>query len=744
MQKIAVEVDQPAPLWQWLLPPALISIIGFLFYLPSVRYNFQFDDLASIHKFFNIRHNTLSNLFFHCSRWISYWLNSVHYSIGKFNPFSYRLFNITLHITTSILIFYLLMILLSQIRKQTFFSKNKLLLAFSTAALFALHPVQTQTVSYVIQGQLEGLACFFMVLMSLIFIWSQLTKNAITQYGLIALLFAIGALSCGSKEIVIVTPLLLLLIDWFFIAQGDYKKIIARWWIYVVLGLIITICLAIFLRPAYFFNILSLKHEAINNIGNVLTEKPSDKIRSLPFFISQFKVILHYLFIFIWPFNISVEYDWVMVRSFFDWDCILPFFFLCGITAVLYSLLRKDKLSPIVFGALWFFIVLAPRSTIIPSSELMSDYKTYGGSMGLLLLLAAALIYGVQKLVDLIQHPDPEKQQYLKFAVITLSLIPVGVTTLERNKVWRSGIDFWENILKNAPDKARAYNNYGVALSEAGRFADSIPYYLKAIKMDQQYPDPVNNVAVAYAQTGNIDKGIQFLKESIRIQPNYPEGYNNLASFFIQKGEYDQAEKMLAVALHLRPHYGKAYYNLGKLHFSKGNMEKAYEAFKAACTKADLDNEAGFDTFAKVCMNMGKFDEAIAAYQQIIKLNPSVDNIVSLANALHLANKLPEALTCYTQAQKLNPADPRIAYNIGETYSKLNKPREALQYFFQAKQLNYNQPNLPLRVAWCMRMLGRTEEATSILNQMLSQQLPENIKTIAQNELNAIKQSTLS
>src|SRR3990172_9453831 len=156
--------------WQVTIPALILSCLSFAFYYPSVRYDFQFDDIINIQKFYSIRMNTLWSLFMASSRWISYWINSIHYKIGKFDPYTYRLFNITAHTITGILVYFFIVCALSRFSKKTFLYQNRLLIAIATAGLFMLHPVQTQTVSYVIQGQLEGLATLFTVAMCLVFI----------------------------------------------------------------------------------------------------------------------------------------------------------------------------------------------------------------------------------------------------------------------------------------------------------------------------------------------------------------------------------------------------------------------------------------------------------------------------------------------------------------------------------------------------------------------------------------------
>lgn len=719
------------------IPPCILSILAALFYKASLSYSFQFDDLANITKLYSIRNSTFSQLFFQSSRWISYWLNTIHYKIGKFNPFSYRLFNVMSHTLTSVIIFYLFYWALSGLKRKTFFSDNAFLISFCSAILFLLHPVQTQTVSYVIQGQLEGLAGFFIVSIAFLFLLASRATNFFLKTFLMALIFLLAILSCGTKEIAIMSPFLLFVFDWFFIAQGSTASIKSRWLFYCLYTATIFGIYLYFLKPSFFINLFGFKLEARNNIGNILTEKVSDKILPFHFFISQFKVILHYLFIFIWPFNISVEYDWKLVKGFFALDCFLPFVILCFMIGIIIKALRSNRSNLSVFGIIWFLVSIAPRSSFIPSSELLTDYKTYTGSIGIAFMLAL----GVVKLYRfLVAHA--KSYQILKYKkevdciILLLFALPLGLLTYQRNKVWSSGENFWANIIENAPGKARAYNNYAVALSEKGLYKESIPYYKKAIEMDGTYPDPLNNLAVAFSFVGDLDKAIEALRRSIMIQPMYPEAYNNLASFLITKKEYDQAEKALHYALQLRPYYGKAYFNLGKVHLFRDEQEKAFECFKNACTKADLDNETGFQLYAHMAMKLKKYSDAAFAYNKMVELQPTKENIFNCAHALHLNDNFEQAIVVYKKLLNAYPQERNAWYNLGESYLKVNNPQQALDAFQQAKALGHTLPNLPLRMAYCHKLLNNISQTKEILYEVLKQpSMPDQYKIVAQNEL---------
>jgi len=443
-------------LWFYIIPPVFLATLTAFFYKSSLHYAFQFDDVANITKHFSIRHQTLGRLFLKSTRWISYWLNSIHYSIGQFDPFSYRVGNVIIHTTNGLLIFFILFLALKNLKQKNFFSDNAFPVSFFTAILFLLHPVQTQTVSYVIQGQLEGLAALTTLSMILCFFTLTQAKHTATKYFFTLCLFAFGVLSCGTKEIAIISPALILLFDWFFIAQGEWSSLKKRMYLHAALFLFIFSMYLYFLKPAFFTSILGMKKVAHNNIGNVITQNPKDVITPVMFFRSQFKVIVHYLWMFIWPFNISVEYDWVISKGILHPDSFFPLLALVGIGSAIVKLLKKNSTHLVGFGALWFALCIAPRSSIIPSPELLVDYKTYLASLGWLFILASAGVWFIhyllraQTFLPAILSPKRHGMHVAGFMIA----MTLGFMTINRNTVWRSGLDFWGNIIKKCSGKS--------------------------------------------------------------------------------------------------------------------------------------------------------------------------------------------------------------------------------------------------------------------------------------------------
>lgn len=730
--KIVETLIAPLPWYGYIIPPSVLAIVTFLFYFPSRNYEFQFDDIANITKLYDIRNTRFWDHFFTGPRWICRWLNSIHYSIGKFEPYSYRMGNIVQHTILGIIIFYFVLLALRNLKQQSLFKDNALSIATLTAMFFLLHPVQTQTVSYVIQGKLEGVATFLIICMALCF-WVAFTTKSKAISALMQLLyFVIAAFACGSKEIVIMAPLLVMLVDWFFVAQGSLESIRSRWLFHLCSCATVYGLYLYFLKPEYFTSVLSLSHHVRNNLGNVITETPLQNITPGVYLISEFKVILHYLWIFIWPFNMSVEYDWVLSKSLFAPDSFFPLIALVTIGYLVYRILTKNKINLYAFGIIWFMLCIAPRSTIIPSAELIVDYKTYAASFGWLFVLSCGIVWLVTFATELIQSRSPIHKLAIQGPLVVLFMLGLGYSTMDRNTVWRSGLDFWGNMLKNAPGKARIHNNYGVELSQKlQKYHESIPYFQHAISMDKYYPDPHNNLAVVYAYLNRLDDAIKEMKEGLRINPNYAEGYNNIAAFYLQKGSYDAAEQYLKNALRIRPNYGKAFFNLSRVYSEQGKNDLAIVQLKNACTKADLDNSFGFSVYARFALDNKYFEDAIFAYNKLIELEPNnLDHYFCLGNAYNLGGKLEDAIKTYEYAHAKAPHDIRLISNLGDTYFKLKDYTKALSYF---EQVDLNQaPQLAIHIADCYLQLGNINQSKSILEKLIALPVKQDFKDSAQ------------
>jgi tetratricopeptide (TPR) repeat protein len=739
--------------WYYISAALTLVLATILAYLPSLHYPFQFDDLGSIVHYFGIRNQTFHDLFFSGSRWISYWLNTVYYSIGAFDPFSYRVGNLIIHIGNGLLIFFTLLmalkatapkstspnstalkpISLTNLISTSWFSANAFYISITTSLLFLLHPVQTQTVSYVIQGQLEGLATLCILSMVLCLIFFVHAQSWFGKMSSATALCLSAALSTGTKEIAIISPLLLLLVDWFFLARLRAKSdktvleqhnnksikglaktdsldedetkttknkrrnaatefdipgnvisnIRSRLWLYALITAIVITCYLYFLKPAFFIEIFGFHKVIRNNTGNVVTQDPHQMIGPWIYCISEFKAIVHYLWMFIWPFNISVEYDDALCRSFFAFNCLAPLALLITLATATLALLRKNSKNPVAFGMLWFALCIAPRSTLIPSNELIVDYKTYLASFGLLLVITIALVFFIQALAYFLQVRFSRIQPRWAFIAGALMLATaLGYATIQRNTVWSSGLMFWKNIVDNTPNKARVQNNYGVELSSSKNYKAAIKHFKKAIALDKNYADPYVNLASIFSRHKRYDEAIICAKKSITIDPRCDTSYHSLSVSYIQKKKYALAEKYAQQALAISPRYGEAYGDLARIYLDQNKPEIAWGYLKKACTQASLDTPVGFNAFAQVSMRLKKYDDAIWAFNKLLALNPLFPEAqINVANAYFLSNQFVQAEEQYKKLLNGSAFDAFIYYNLGKAAFGQKQYAKALSYY---------------------------------------------------------------
>lgn len=721
--------------WQVLLPPSILVLLTTFFYYFSLNYPFQFDDIANITKKFAIRFDDPLERWWTNSRWLGDWMNRRNFDIGRFEPFYYRMFNLSIHIFSGIIVFYLVKSLCECLKEKTFFVNNATFIAFVSAGLFLLHPVQTQAISYVIQARIEGLATFFILSVILCFVKMSSSKSVLVK-GLLGLLtFVVGLLACGTKEIVIVTPFLLVLVDWFFISQEQWSSFKSRLWFHVVFSAYIIGLMLHYLSPKFATDAITCSVVTGNNRGNILTPDPYDIITPFQFFISEFKVILHYLWMFVWPFGISVEYDWIAVKSFWSGEVLFPLIALLILVGFAFYFVSKKSYTFFSFGLFWFFISIAPRATIIPSPELVCDYKTYLASVGWLFVFAVVIVAVVNWILQFVKFPaEFVYVKYAPLATFSVLLLGLGVSTYNRNLIWSTCVGFWEDNIKKAPLKARAHNNYGVALSEAGRIDESIKSYLRAIELDKHYSDPLSNLAVAYSLKEETDKAIESLKAAINLCPNYPEALNNLGTLFIKKKQYEDAEKALSRAIELRPYYGKAWYNLGRLYLEQNQEEKAWCYFKKA-VEGDLDNADGFFTFGQMSLKMKKYEEAVQAFQAVIKGGVENENVwFNLANSYFMLKQYDQAQAIYEKLIKKNPLEGRYIFNLAEAMFAKNNFMAAFELFKKSTALPQPIPQAFFRITHCLEKMNKYDEAKAHLADLEKINAPDEFKKIIGNE----------
>ena len=368
-----------------LIAVSLIAILTLIVYSNTFHASFHFDDTPQIVENYQIRN--LDNLLdiLKGQRGLAMATFAINYAIGGLNVMGYHIVNLTIHIMNGIMVYFLVFITLHGVLGTDLKSVPKAKrIAIYTALLFAVHPIQTQAVTYIVQ-RMEILASMFMLIALLLFIKAVKTSMITMRvflYGIIAVSYILGFY---SKEIAITLPALVFIYDYCFLAEGDFKKIMARMPLYFVL-----------LAMLAFFTTRTLTG---------LQETPGESasagfgvqsITSNEYLFTQFNVIWTYLRLLILPINQNLDYDYPVAKSIFELPTFLSF---VGILLILVSAFYL--LTPyasrfthygrlIAFFILWFFVILSPTSSFIPIIDVIFEHRLYLASVGFFVLLSLA------------------------------------------------------------------------------------------------------------------------------------------------------------------------------------------------------------------------------------------------------------------------------------------------------------------------------------------------------------------
>lgn len=700
---------------------------------------FQFDDISNITKNFSIRDLNVSSQFMIHTRWFGEMINRLTFRIGNFEPFYYRVFNLLIHLSSGLACFALAHLICTRQRVSQFVKDSASFVSHAVFGLFLLHPVQSQTVSYVIQAGLEGVAAFLVLLSIYSFFRSFDQVEAASQRFWFILSQVLVFLACSTKETAVVAPFLALLIDLFWISDFSWKELkprLVRYLIYFSLTLLIV---TFFLKPSFVSEALSFGATTFNNRGNIVTSVPMQKISAYSYLISQFRIILHYLTIFFIPTNLCVVYNYPLIQSFLSWQPVVSLLVLLGLGLGSVASIKREKWRPLGFGYFWFMVALAPRASIVPCAELTCDYKTYLSSFGMFWAMAFLMI----RLFDIVS-PGVRKEAVLerekkRDVFLGFILAACAILTFQRNKIWSDPIMFWVDMVEKNPGKARPLNNLGVSLTEAERYDEAVECYQKAIELDKYYPDPLSNLAVVYSTKEDYSKAIMCLHRALEIVPNYPEAYNNLAALYVKTKEVDRAIPLLEKAISLRSFYGKAHFNLGRCYYEKKEYGKAWESFKNA-TLGDLDNLEGFMALGQISLVAQNYQEAVDSFNKVVKIGGgTVDNWFNLANAYNLNGEMSQAEDIYKMLLSKSLSDYRVQYNLAETLFAQKKYSQAYEYFDAFSKDYTKAPQALFRAACCLEHIYGLDKAGEYLEKYKDLEFPENVKEVLKKELGRIR-----
>jgi len=519
-----------------------IIIFTFLIYRTSLNGEFlNYDDTNNVSENVLIRHLSLATLpqyFTHSTLYMYTPLTFISYAIdfklwGQ-DPWHFKLTNLVLHLLNILLIY---IIAIKLLKKQ--------FPAFLVTILFAIQPINADTVSW-ISARSNLLATFFFLL-AMIFYFNYTKKNSPGFYALSIVSFILATL---SKNSVLMLPLILLLIDRLLQRKLNFRLIAEK-----IPFLVISIIMG--LIALYFRTDTGSTHSLVHY--------------SLPdrFFMICYS-ILAYIVKSVIPYHLSEVYEYPAKIN--GW---LPILFyispvvLAGII-ILLSRIRTIR-QGILFGVLFFFINIIITQVAQLEDGFMANRYAYLPDFGTYFIIAVVV------------HHYYSNSAKLKNALL-ISFIPVliiySLMTYRRSQVWVNTSTLFEHAVKKSPGSAFAWNNLGIAKYFKNDVDGALSDYNKAIALNPEYAEAYYNRGLIFYDIHDYNKAMDDYTNAIGMNSNF-------ASCFTARGilEMDVFSKdTLALmdynkAIAINPELAQAYYNRGILMLRMNDQNNACKDF---------------------------------------------------------------------------------------------------------------------------------------------------------------------
>jgi len=550
----------------------LLVFLGISIYCNILKSPFQFDDISFIVENPNIR--DVSNLLliwkFMPTRFMDFFSLALNYHFAKLDVFSYHLFNLSLHLMVSMLVFWLVQLIFSTpIMAKDKLKSYKKEFALFISLIFLVHPLQTESVTYIHQRStcLAGLFYLFTLCLYVTArLWEPDKKLRIQRRIFYFIAYIVALAGMFTRESTITLPLAMLLFELYFLRTGKQIK-----WRSAVpfLTTLFVIPITMFLTKP-----ITLLH--IQRLG-------AAPIKGWYYFLTQLNVKITYLRLFFFPLKQNFDYDYPISRHLFGLPTLINLVVLILILAVAVKIFRRYKL--LSFAILWFFLTLLPESSFIPQPDVIFEHRLYLSLMGFSIFFVGCMYY-----IFLVRN------RKLLLTSLILIVIAFSVLTIKRNTVWRSEISLWDDTVSKSPGKARPYNERGNAYASKGLYTQAITDFNKAIEIDSKIrPDLQNplhsyyilarvyyNRANVYQKIGSLEQAVSDYSRSIEINSINPRAYNNRATVYTRRNEYDQAILGFSQAIQSDANFILAYSNRATLYMQRHKYLEAISDFSKA------------------------------------------------------------------------------------------------------------------------------------------------------------------
>jgi tetratricopeptide (TPR) repeat protein len=534
------------------------------------------------------------------------------------------------------------------------------LAAFICAALWALHPLQTESVTYVVQ-RVESLAGLFYLLTQLCFIRAVDTPGRLCwRVACVAACF----LGVATKEVLVSAPLFALLLDRALCASS-WREVWSR---------------RGGLHGALLSSWLLLALLVASTGGRGGSAGFGTEVSPWAYLLTQSGAILHYVRLAFWPHPLVFDYGTAVVTSLAEvwWQMALL------VAVALWTAWAAVKRPMWALPGAWFLLLLAPSSSFVPvATQTMAEHRMYlplaavvvctvlavqrwAGTRGLYTLAGVAVVLGgLTYGRNLIYHDELGlwKQTTERRPENFRAWTTVGLLTAERGDT-EAAVSSYERALGLAPDNAPTHLNLSGALLTLGRVEDAARHAAEAVRLEPENANARVNLGNALAALGRPEDAIVHYEAALAQEPEAEDVLLNLAAAWSARGDPGRAARLYATALRVNPDRARTWYEHALASLQAGDQAVALRSVGEALRRDPDDADAHF-LRGNLAASAEDLATALRHFQRAVDLAPGfVEARNNLANALLISGQVDQAVGHYREILRVRPDDRRVRENL--------------------------------------------------------------------------------
>jgi len=601
---------------------------------------------------------------------------AINYALSGEAVWSYHALNLLIHSLAGLILFGVVRRTLG----RTGFAGTATSLAGWTALLWTIHPVQTESVTYIVQ-RAEALNGLLYLITLYAFIRG--TEDPGSR-GWLAASVATCFLGMATKEVMATAPVVILLYDRAFRSGTFASALRQRTGYYLALGS------SWVLLGALIAGNDARGGTAGFDVGVTPWAYAATQIRAVP----------HYLGVAFKPYPLVIDHGGLL--PFESAIAAMPYALILA-TMVVGTILSTVRWPRWGFVGAWFLVILAPTSSVVPLLDSIFEHRTY-------LSLAAPLLVFVIGLTVVLGT-----RAKLGLGAISLGLI---VLTLSRNALYQSDVALWSDNVAWRPNHARARFELGNVFLKRGDFAPAIASYRAAVQLNSTYVEARINLGSALLLAGRPAEALPELEAALRQHPS-AEAHRAAARSLVALGQGDAAIAQLDALLRLRPKESEAFFQRANLQLQAGRLEPAIADYRSGLALAPADFNAQVN-LASALLASRRLAEARTHAEIAVGLDPH--HAIArwkLGNILFELDDMPAAIASLAEALRLDPKLVGAQHHLARALTQSGRYEEAITAYERTFQLSPDLVPARYNAALVLDHLGRMEAAAVQLETVL-------------------------